>query len=269
MSGFSTHQVGALWTKHADALDALPFVKHCFTSRHGGVSKGHTASLNLSFSREEKEIVFENYRILSEAEGFTLQNFVLTDQVHESGIWKVEQSDAGKGVTRPSDIHNIDALMTNVAQIPLAVFVADCGSILLADPVHRAVAAVHSGWRGTCARIAAKTLGAMKEAYGTEPSEVIAAIGPCIGPCCYEVGGEVKEAFLAQGFSPALFAPSGDAFLLDLWQANHDVLTTAGVLPRHISVAEICTKCHSDDYFSHRATNGKRGNLAAIIEIGG
>ena len=269
MSGFSTHQAGALWTLHADALDALPFVKHCFTSRHGGVSTGHTASLNLSFSRDPKEIVFENYRILSAAEGFTLQNFVLSDQVHQTGIWKVEQTDAGKGITKPGDIQNIDALMTNIPNIPLAVFVADCGSILLADPGHRAVAAVHSGWRGTCARIAEKTLLEMKAAYGTNPKDIIAAIGPCIGPCCYEVGGEVRDAFLDAGFSDTLFARSGDAFMLNLWQANRDVLTAAGVSDTNISVAEVCTKCHSDDYFSHRATAGRRGNLAAIIEIGG
>ncbi len=269
MSGFSTHQSGALWTLHADALDALNFVKHCFTSRHGGVSRGHTASLNLSFSREERDVVYENYRILSAAEGFTLQNFVLSDQVHETGIWKVTQTDAGKGITKSSDIRNIDALMTDLPHIPLAVFVADCGSILLADPVHHAVAAVHSGWRGTCARIAQKTLVAMQEAYGTRPQDVIAAIGPCIGPCCYEVGAEVKEAFLSADFSADLFTPSGNAFMLDLWNANRSVLIDAGVPASQISVAEVCTKCHSDDYFSHRATLGKRGNLAAIIEIGG
>lgn len=255
-------------TLHCKALDETGIFRHCFTTRRGGVSRDYLSSMNLSFAREAKENVMENYRRLARAEGFCKERFTLTDQVHADFIRAVDERTAGMGMSKPSDIKNTDGLITALPETPLAAFIADCGGILLADPVHRAAAAVHSGWRGTLGRISANALRKMSDLYGTDPQDVIAAIGPCIGPCCYEVGAEVREAFLNAWQDDSMFKPGKNGkYMLDLWQANRLVLQKAGVPDRQIHCAEMCTMCRKEEFYSHRATGGKRGNMAAIIEI--
>ena len=277
-------------------LEETGFVRHAFTTRAGGVSEGVCATLNLSFSRGDKEeAVRENFRRVAEELGAEPERFVFTDQTHTTNVRIVTQEDAGKGLTRPKDYRDIDGLVTNVPGIVLSVFTADCVPVYLADPVHRSIGLVHSGWRGTAGRIAEKALRIMAEQYGTDPADVICAVAPSICQDCYEISRDVAEIFgeefagredeiltsplqngeedrvgnyLASGNAGGYFSGSPeDKYHLDLWQANRIVLEEAGVLPSHISVTDICTCCNPDHLFSHRASHGKRGNLGAFLMI--
>lgn len=245
-------------TLHCRAFDDAGFEKHCFTTRIGGVSEGYLASTNLSFSRECEQNVRENFRRIKDAVGFT-GGFALTKQEH-TDIVKV--CDSVGDFSIPTDA--VDGLVTNKQGICLTVYIADCVPVLIADPKTRTVAAVHSGWRGTAKKITENALRLMSQKFGTDPKDVIAAIGPCIGKCCYEVGADVFEDF---GVPEYFTEKTGGKYMLDLNLANTDVLRQCGVPHRNIFVSGECTFCKSDVYYSHRATKGKRGNLAAMIEI--
>ena len=269
-------------------LEKLEGIRHGFTTRAGGVSEGVCATLNLSFSRgDREEAVRENFHRVAEALQTTEDRFVFTDQTHTAAVRVVTEEDAGKGLTRPKDYKDVDGLVTNVPGLVLSAFVADCVPVFLADPVHRAVGLVHSGWKGTAGRISREALRLMKENYGTDPEDVRAGIAPSICRACYEISRDVAEVFAAAfagreaeiltsplqepGNRPveeilAEGAPE-DKFHLDLWEANRIILEEAGVRPDHISVTDVCTCCNPNLLFSHRATQGKRGNLGAFLML--
>ena len=254
------------------ALEELDFVKHAFTTRAGGVSEGVCASLNLSFSRgDAEEAVRENFRRVAEELGVPEDRFVFTDQTHTDNIRVVTEADAGKGLTRPKDYRDVDGLVTNVPGLVLSAFTADCVPVFLADPVHRAIGLVHSGWRGTAGRIAQKALRLMNEMYGTDPADVICAVAPSICHDCYEISRDVAEIFAAAftGREEEILTSGypDDKFHLDLWKANRIVLEEAGAALSHISVTDICTCCNPRILFSHRASKGRRGNLGAFLMI--
>lgn len=148
-------------------------------------------------------------------------------------------------------------------------FVADCVPVIIADPEKRAAACVHSGWRGTALGIAAAAVRKMTENYGCDPCNLTAAVGPCIGACCYEVGQDVFDGFTKNNpeFSRFFEKKTGGKYMLDLNGANRAVLIGAGLMSENIYLSYECTYCNSDIYYSHRATNGKRGNMAAMVEI--
>jgi YfiH family protein len=156
-----------------------------------------------------------------------------------------------------------DVLITRSTERTLLLRYADCTPVLLADPLKRAVAVVHAGWRGSALNAASAAVEALHDAFGSEPGDVLAGIGPAIGPCCYQVGGDVFEAFADR---PELF----DGDRLDLWAANRQALLAAGVPEAQIEVAGICTRCAADVYFSHRANGGQpAGRFAAVMRITG
>ena len=164
----------------------------------------------------------------------------------------------------------MDGLITNEAGVILSTFYADCVPLYFLDPVHKAIGLSHSGWRGTVGRMGQKTLDAMTEAFGTNPADVYAAIGPSICQDCYEISEDVAEHFYQE------FAAHGDEILinkgngkyqLDLWKTNEIVMLEAGILPEHLAVTNICTCCNADVLFSHRASHGMRGNLAAFLML--
>ncbi len=265
MSDFYYKNSNGVVTLHCRALDDIAGLAHCFTTRKGGISTGHLASMNLSFSREERSVVEENYRRLCEAEGFCMERMTLTDQTHTTTIRTVDECSAGMGMSKVSDIRDTDGLITSLSKTPLTVFVADCAPILMYDKKTKAVAAVHSGWRGTRGGIAAVALQQMHESFGTLAQDVIAAVGPCIDKCCYEVGEDFKAEWTRpedeQFFTPL----TNQKYLFDLKGANRMVLEKAGV--SEIYICKECTCCQSELLFSHRATKGKRGNMAGIIQI--
>jgi YfiH family protein len=258
------------------ALDETGMVSHCFTTRFGGVSgrkegTEHLSSLNLGLTRGDDEAnVRENFRRVAEELGAKAENFVLTDQTHTTNVRLVTEADAGKGLFRERDYHDVDGLVTNVPGLVLSVFVADCVPVLFVDPVKRAIGAAHSGWRGTVGRIGAEVVRMMQENYGTDPKDLITAVGPSICRDCYEVSREVADAFAEEfaGHETEILMQGREGHAqLDLWQTNRIVLLDAGVLPQNISVTELCTCCNPKSLYSHRASGGMRGNLAACLMI--
>lgn len=265
------------WQKDGSVLPLLTFplleqtrmVKHCFTTRMGGASKGMFESLNLSFTRGDDEAaVKENYRRLADALDVAPDGFVCSDQTHTTNIRKVTAEDRGKGVTRARDYTDIDGLMTDEPGLVLSTFYADCVPLYFVDPVHRAIGLSHSGWRGTVNRMGKATLEAMHKEYGTDPADVVCAIGPSICQDCYEVSADVADAFAAEfagHTDEILIKKQNEKYQLDLWKANEIVLLDAGIQKSHLAVTDRCTCCNPQLLFSHRASHGKRGNLGAFL----
>lgn len=240
-------------------------VPHCFTTRLGGVSKGHLASMNIGIRRgDDPENVAENFRILGQAVGFTLADLVSTRQTHSDIVWQVGRAQRGTAITLGSS-PECDALITNEPGTGLVVYTADCTPILLHDPVTGAVGAVHAGWRGTAAALAEKTVNAMVSAFGCDPANIHAAIGPNIGPCHFETDADVPNAMLA-AFGPAaepFIRRAGEKYYVNLKEINALALCRAGVM--HIEISQECTMCRPDRYWSHRITGANRGSQGAII----
>lgn len=260
---------GELPLFHYPLLDETGIVRHCFTTRYGGVSEGMFSTLNLSFSRGDiKESVEENYRRIAETMDVPCERIVCSDQTHTTNVRVVTEADAGTGIVRPKDYTDVDGLITNVPGITLATFYADCVPLYFVDPVHHAIGLSHSGWRGTVARMGKCTLEAMYREYGTEAADVYCAIGPSICQDCYEVSEDVavqfEEAFFGHE-SEILINKGNGKYQLDLWKANEIVLLEAGVKPEHLAVTDVCTCCNPKLLFSHRASHGKRGNLGAFL----
>ncbi len=240
-------------------------VPHCFTTRLGGVSKGHLDSLNLGCHRgDEPGNVEKNYGILADALGFSLDNLVLTWQIHSDVVRCVTRADAGFGVDH-RNYPQCDALVTNDPGVALMVFTADCTPILFYDPVTGAVGAAHAGWRGTAAGIAAKTVKTMTQAFGCRPEDIRAAIGPNIGKCCFETHRDVPDAMyaaLGEDAEPYI-RPAGEKNFVDLKGINALWLRRSGV--NHVEISQDCTACQPDRFWSHRITRGDRGSQGAII----
>lgn len=252
-----------------DEYEAL--VIHGFSTRLGGVSEGYLSSMNLGFGRgDDRERVLANYRRIAEALGLPLERMVLSKQTHTANVRTVTEEDAGCGIVKPILYDHVDGLITNVKNLPLVTFYADCVPLYFVDPVHKAIGLSHSGWRGTVNRMGAATLEAMEAAYGTRREDVRACIGPSICQDCYEVSLDVAEEFRAAFGKKAerlLYEKPDGKFQLDLWEANRQVLLEAGVRREHLSVTDICTCCNPDLLYSHRASHGKRGNLAAFLSL--
>ena len=242
---------------------------HAFTTRYGGVSVGTLASLNLGTHRgDDPAAVRQNYEILGRAVGFNPASLVFTRQTHSDTVAVVGQSQRGEGLSREV-IDERDGIITNEPGVTLAAFSADCTPILLHDPVHHAIGAVHSGWRGTAAGIVQKAVERMTAAYGTDPADLEAAIGPCIGRCCFETDSDVPDAMIASLGEAACAAVTDDGngkFHVDLKALNRLWLHRAGV--KIIDVSEDCTACQPDRFWSHRRVGQARGSMAAVITLG-
>lgn len=252
-------------------LEETGVVEHCFTTRLGGVSEGIYTSMNLSFTRGDKEeAVQENYERIAQCMGASKDAFVCSDQTHTTNVKKATKEDAGCGVARPKTYQDVDGLITNVPGLVLSTFFADCVPLYFVDPVHRAIGMSHSGWRGTVGRMGRATILAMGQEYGTKPEDLICAIGPSICKDCYEVSEDVAEAFAAEfkGQEEKILEAKGNGkYQLDLWKANEIVLLEAGVKKGHLAVTNLCTCCNPELLFSHRASHGKRGNLGAFLRL--
>lgn len=255
------------------AFEKLPAFYHGFSTRIGGVSEGIFSSMNLSFTRgDNPDHVMENYRRMADAMGFSLDEAVCSDQTHTTNIRVVTKEDAGKGIIREKDYHDIDGLVTNVPGLTLVTSYADCVPLFFIDPVKKAVGLSHSGWRGTEGRIGEKTIRVMEETFGSRPKDIYAAIGPSICQKCYEVSEDVALRFMEEFREyrddvSLLYKKEDGKYQLNLWRANEIVLTEAGILSEHLSFPEICTCCNPKLLFSHRASKGKRGNLCAFLGI--
>lgn len=262
---------GVTWLSFP-ALEKTGMVKHAFSTRMGGVSKGPYATMNFSFTRgDDPADVKENYRRMAEALEVDMNRMVLTWQTHTTNVRVVTEEDFGKGVVRDRDYRDVDGLVTNIPGVTLITFFADCVPLYFVDKKNHAIGLSHSGWRGTVNRMGQETLRVMAREFGTDPKDVTACVGPSICQDCYEVGPEVIEQF-AKAFDEKhhdrLFyeKPNGK-YQLNLWEANRIVLSEAGVPEENISVTDICTHCNPDLLFSHRRTAEKRGNLCAFLTL--
>ena len=247
-------------------------LQHGFSTRKGGVSKEHLASLNLSFSVEDaKENVLENFRRIGERFGKTPEDFVLSKQSHETKVLKVGTKDRGKGITKDRDYEGIDALITDEKGIILSCFSADCVPILFYDPIHKAVGACHSGWRGTKGKILQNVVEEMRKHFTSNPAEILIAIGPSICKEQYVVSEDLALSFLedypdlGEDSSSPIQRISKDKFQLDLWDLNRRIALDCGIKEEHISISGYCTMENPELFFSHRYSQGKRGLQGAFI----
>lgn len=242
---------------------------HCFTTRLGGVSTGECYSLNLSFNRNDsRENVITNYRIIAEAIGADFDKMVLSNQVHDNKIRYVSEADAGKGLTKDSDILGYDGLTTNVTGIPIVTFYADCVPVLILDPVKKAITAVHSGWKSTVKNITLEALNLMENKYKSNMRDLQIAIGPSICKNCFEVDEEVYNQFKKMYSWCDIYTTKGNGkYYIDLQRIIKRVVIEAGVPEENILLSEICTECNNDVFYSYRGDQRKTGSLAAIMVL--
>lgn len=253
-------------------LEETGLVRHGFSTRLGGVSQGIYRSMNLSFTRgDQEEAVRENYRRMGEALGISPEAMVCSQQTHTTNVRRVKAEDKGRGVTGPRGWTDVDGMITDAPGVALVTFYADCVPLYFLDPVHRAIGLSHSGWRGTVEKMGQATVERMEEAFGTRPDQLLAAIGPSICQDCYEVSQDVAEQFQAafpRGvWDRLMYRKENGKYQLNLWEANLQVLLEAGIPRSRILLPGICTCCNPDFLFSHRASQGKRGNLAAFLML--
>lgn len=251
---------------------------HAFSTRNGGVSRlEHTKSLNLAFGRGDgDEIVLENLNIFAREVGFEPRSVISRPQIHSDKVIKVTEDMGGEGYFIRDNTEGCDGYVTNSQKVTLGVKSADCVPILLEaekDGKIIAVGAVHAGWRGTVAGIAAKCAERLCHEYGVEPKNIRAAIGPCIHKCCYEVGDEVfmeaeaQLGALARQYFDAVEGKVGK-YMLDLAGLNEAILENCGLLPENVDTVDQCTCCHPESFFSHRYSGGVRGTMLSVIFMG-
>ena len=246
-------------------------------TRHGGVSAAPYASLNTSMSvGDDPAAVAENRRRVLGAIGWDDGVSQGAQQVHGSRVALVAApgtaaapGDAIAVVVAPGHAPpEADALVSQCRGVALTLRYADCVPILLYDPVHEVVGLAHAGWRGTAEAVAAATVRAMQQAFGTRPRELRAGIGPSIGPCCYEVSRGLLDIFRPRfSWWHTAVSDRGGRLYLDLWQANARQLLDAGIPDDRIELAGICTACHTEDFYSHRAEGGRTGRFAAVMGL--
>ena len=261
---FETHeQNGLVWLTASN----LGGVRHGFSTRLGGVSPAPWDSLNLRPGMGDgREALLTNYRRFCAVIGADIRRTVLSRQVHETGVRACTEADAGKGLFRERDYDSADALVTDVPGLTLFVFSADCGTVLLHDPDSGAVGAAHAGWRGCAGGIVEKTV----RVYGSRPERLRAALGPCIGRCCFETDGDVPAAMveaLGREAEPCL-EKRGPKWHVDLEGLNRQWLLRAGVPPENIEASGLCTACRRDLFWSHRKLGEARGVQCAAITAG-
>ena len=246
------------------ALADIKWLKNGFSTRLGGVSEGVLSTMNLGFGRNDlPENVVKNHEIIANAIGFNPENIVASKQTHTTNVKIVSKKDCGKGIYRERDYDDVDGMITNEKGIVLATYFADCVPLYMVDTKNKAIGLSHSGWRGTVGKIGKVTLDLMKETYGTNPKDVIACIGPSICRDCYEVSEDVATEFEAafKGREKDILINKGNGkYQLDLWECNYIIFKECGVYEENIHMPDICT-CHNMEMmFSHRATQGRRGN---------
>jgi len=258
------HQINSLVYYCFGNLASHDDIFHGVFTRLGGVSPLPYGSLNVGhLVGDDHELVEANHDLIYRALGISRGDVATAHQVHGSRVALAGPED--RGLVIPAT----DALITDAPGVALMLRFADCLPVLLYDPVRRAIGLAHAGWKGAVKGIAAKTASAMVEAYGSRPADIIAGLGPCIGPCCYQVGTEVIELVKARfNHWPGLLRPQGDGSVhFDLWEASRCQLAELGV--EKIEVIQLCTACRTDEFFSHRAEEGRTGRFAVVLGMRG
>lgn len=252
-------------------FENMPDIKHCFSTRYGGVSTGCYSSLNLIFRQDKRENVVENYRIICDAIGVDYHNTVWTRQVHGDRILDVTAEDRGRGLLRERQEEGYDAVVTNCRDVVLTGFSADCVLIFFADRVKNVAAIAHSGWRGTVQHIAPKVAVHMARVYGCRAEDIVCGIAPAIAKCCFQVDMPVVSSFRsAFEWADEFIEPDKGQegkYFIDLHGVIEKDLIMWGVPAKNIENSRICTRCNPGRFFSHRFMGEQRGSLAGLISL--
>jgi len=251
-------------------LAASGMVRHCVTTRIGGVSPPPYDSLNMGLSTgDARENVLENIRRLSGVCGWKMENIAISHQMHDADIRNMSIADMGKGIFREQDYQNIDGMVTSDKNLVLMTYYADCVPLLFLDARRGAIACVHAGWRGTLANIGGAAIAKMAAEFNSDPADILVGIGPSISAKNFQVGPDVYEEFIYQlpFAGDFMYNDFGDRRRLDLWGINRRLLEDAGVDPANIEISGFCTYEREDLFFSHRRDGAARGSIAALIEL--
>lgn len=249
-----------------DCLSKIPFIRHAFSTKIGeGSSTVHP--MDMSFDHDDREAVTENYRLLCRAAGLDFESLVASAQDHHTFVRVVTSAENGIGIWRKKDMLSVDGLVTNEPGVTLCTYYADCTPLFFVDVKKRAIGLAHGGWRGTVGRIAEKVVERMHESFGTDPADLVCAIGPNISVCCYEVDEPCAKEFYALGLDDSrfVFPKDGGKYMVDMLECNRQILVSCGVKPENITLSDICTMHNSDLLWSHRATKGDRGLMCAMM----
>lgn len=252
-------------------LESTGLVNHGFSTREGGVSKGIYGTMNLSLKLDDDvDNVLENINIFSKAIGINTDSIVMSNQTHSAKVRCVNEDDIGTGITKTGYTDDVDGLITNVPQITLMTFYADCVPVYFLDEKRKVIGLSHSGWKGTFDEITKVTIETMVNKYGSEPEDIIVVTGPSICKDCYEVSVELGEKFATKfsNSSHAIEFVNGKCYL-DLNEIIKSTAISCGIREDNIVISGVCTCCNSKLLHSHRATGGKRGLNAAMICLKG
>lgn len=252
---FTLKQRGDLKYIQSDVLNSTGEVKHFFSTKKGGVSSGYFESLNLGvYTNDSKENVESNFHILCSSLDMS-ENIAYLNQEHGKNVFIVTKENAKK-ITGSKG----DAIVTNEKNLPIGVFTADCVPILLYDNEKKVAAAIHAGWRGLESKVLTNTINFMKESFNSKEENIICSIGPCIGSCCFEVSSDVAEKF-------NFVITKGESIYVDLVKEAYSEAVNCNLLDKNIDVANKCTVCESELFYSYRKDNGKTGRIGSFIEI--
>jgi polyphenol oxidase len=247
-------------------------IKHFVSNRSGGVSKTPFDSMNLGLHvGDDREDVINNRKILASCLNIDFKNMTIAEQTHSGNVAVISEEQRGKGnLCHKNSVSNSDAMVTDVKNICIIILVADCVPIIFFDPQRRVIGVAHAGWRGSVRAIASHTVNTMVRQFGSLPEDIVAGIGPSIGPCCYKVGPEILSQVRAtvKGADDSIKNEAQDGTgYLDLWDLNLRQLLKEGILAKNIEIAGICTAHNRQDFFSYRANTGETGRFGAGIEL--
>ena len=249
--------------------DIGPSVVAFSTTRHGGCSKGQYAAFNINrYCGDSEDDIRANREALCQTLGIGDDCLIMPHQVHETKVATVDEAFLLLNATaRKEALEGVDAIMTNLKKVCIGVSTADCIPVLLYDKEKHAVCAIHAGWRGTVKRIVVKAIEAMTDAYGTQPQQLVAQIGPGIHLDSFEVGNEVYEAFEQAGFDMPTISMKKEKWHIDLPECNRQQLIAAGLESQNVKVSPICTYQQSADYFSARRLSINSGRIFTGIML--
>lgn len=264
---FSLSKINAVEYLHSPILSDCDFLVHAFCTRHGGVSRDDYKSLNMSFREGDEEFrVLQNWDKLASAFNIPMENFLVLNQVHGDNVFVIKPH--GDYFTSREAL-NYDAIVTNRADLAICIKTADCVPVLIVDQVKKVIAVVHAGWKGSALGISAKVIRLMMNQCQCLPQDILAAIGPSIGHCCYEVDSTTADAFRRQSNSE-FFLQQGkkkNKWMLDLPEANRRQILAAGIPKKNIEVSGYCTSCNQGMFFSHRGAGGITGRQVNFMMI--
>ncbi|MBA1333708.1 MAG: Multicopper polyphenol oxidase [Firmicutes bacterium] len=267
---FIRHEKDGIVYFTIESFERTGLVRHCFSTRIGGVSSGRVKGLNLGFSRpDSRDSVMENFRLICSAVGFELNNLVFTRQVHSSTVLRVGQSDRGKGITKENDFSDVDGFVTDERDVVLTTFYADCVPLFFLDTEKASIGLAHAGWRGTVAGIAKETIKLMMKEFDSVPRNILVGIGPSICRNCYEVDEPVVKRLkeTLECWRDVVVYTGKGKYLFDLQRTNRLILINSGVPDENITESEMCTKCNADLFYSFRREKENTGSLAALMQL--